>query len=75
MFEAEVSKINVPAKWYHNEKVISADDKHEIFGKGVIHRLTIKDADGKDEGDYRVVVKDKKSEAKLTVQGKSLYWR
>ncbi|GFO38541.1 titin, partial [Plakobranchus ocellatus] len=68
VFEAEVSKINVPAKWYHNEKLISADDKHEIFGKGVIHRLTIKDADGKDEGSYKVVVKDKTSEAKLTVQ-------
>ncbi|GFS00827.1 titin [Elysia marginata] len=68
VFEAEVSKINVPAKWYHNDKVISADEKHELFGKGVIHRLTITDADGRDEGDYKVVVKDKSSEAKLTVQ-------
>ncbi|KAH9498303.1 hypothetical protein Btru_006488 [Bulinus truncatus] len=67
-FECEVSKVNVPAKWYHNGQLLSPSDKLEFFGKGVIHRLTIKDADGRDEGEYVIQVKDKKSEAKLTVE-------
>lgn len=68
-FECEVSKVNIPAKWYHNNNLITASDKHEFFGKGVIHRLTIINADGKDEGEYRIEVKNKKSEAKLSVEG------
>ena len=69
MFEAEVNKVNVPGKWLHNGLPIVAGDKYEIFGKGVIHRLTINNADGRDEGTYTLEVKDKKSEAKLMVEG------
>lgn len=68
-FECEVSKINVPGKWLHNGEPVVASDKYEIFGKGVIHRLTIHNVDGKDEGKYTIRVKDKSSEAKLAVEG------
>lgn len=68
-FECEVSRLNTVAEWFVNDKPITASDKYEMESKGVIHRLTIKDADDKDEGDYKVVVKGKKSEAGLFVDG------
>lgn len=64
--------MNVPANWYHNGQLLSPSDKLEFFGKGVIHRLTINEADGKDEGEYLIQVKDKKSVAKLSVEGMSM---
>ena len=68
-FEAEVNKLNVPGKWTHNGEKIFADKTHEIFAKGVIHRLTITKADGRSEGTYKLEVKDISSQAKLEVNG------
>lgn len=72
LFECEVSRLNTVAEWFCNNKPITASDKYELESKGVIHRLTIKDVDGKDEGDYKVVVKGKTSEAGLFVEGEQL---
>ena len=76
LFECEVSRLNTVAEWFCNNKPITASDKYELESKGVIHRLTIKDVDGKDEGDYKVVVKGKTSEARLFVEGEQLifFW-
>ena len=71
-FECEVSRVNTVAEWFCNNKPITAGDKYELESKGVIHRLTIKEVDGKDEGDYKVVVKGKTSEAGLFVEGQHL---
>lgn len=68
-FECEVSKLNTIAEWFFNDKPITASDKYEFESKGVIHRLTVKDIDGRDEGDYKVVVKGKTSIAGLFVEG------
>ncbi|KAK7507540.1 hypothetical protein BaRGS_00001475, partial [Batillaria attramentaria] len=67
-FECEVNKVNTVAEWFFKEQPITASDKYELESKGVIHRLTIKEVDGRDEGDYKVVVKGKKSEAGLFVE-------
>ena len=70
MFEAEVNKVNMPGKWFHNgTEVLATSDKHDIFGKGVIHRLTVR-ADGTHEGTYKLEVKGMTHEAKLVVEGR-----
>jgi hypothetical protein len=69
VFECEVSRLHTTAQWFCNNQPITASDKFETESKGVIHRLTIKEVDGKDEGDYKVVVKSKSSEAGLFVEG------
>ena len=71
-FECEVSLLKTVAEWSINGKNITANDKYELESKGVIHRLIIKNVDGKDEGDVKIVVKGKKSEAKLFVHGENI---
>lgn len=57
------------AEWFFNNQPLTASDKYEMESKGVIHRLKVKDVDGRDEGDYKVAVRGKTSEAGLFVEG------
>lgn len=69
LFECEVNKVSTVAEWFFNNQPLTASDKYEMESKGVIHRLKVKDVDGRDEGDYKVAVRGKTSEAGLFVEG------
>lgn len=65
-FSCELNKPFVKAKWYRNGKEISPDDPKYDFGRDHCkHFLNIKDVNGKDEGEYSIVLQDK-SEKKCT---------
>ena len=71
-FECELNKSFVNAKWYRNGKEITLDDTKFDFGReGPKHFLIINDVDGKDEGEYTIVLQgkfEKKCMAKLAVK-------
>lgn len=59
-FSCELNKPFVKAKWYRNGKEISDDDPKYDFGReGCKHFLNIKDVNGKDEGEYSIVLQEK----------------
>ena len=71
-FDCELNKSFVNVKWYHNGKEITADDPKYDFGReGPRHFLHIKEINGKDEGEYTIVVQgpsEKKCSANLSVK-------
>jgi hypothetical protein len=70
-FECEVSIEGLKAEWLKANKALKPDGKVSITIDGAVHRLTITDAKGEDEGQYSVVFKDKdlKSAARLAIKG------
>jgi hypothetical protein len=58
-------------EWSKANKVLKPDGRISIIIDGKIHRLTINEAKGEDEGQYTVNFKDKnvKTSAKLLVKG------
>ncbi|KAK3083483.1 hypothetical protein FSP39_023775 [Pinctada imbricata] len=70
IFECELSKPDMPAKWFLDGKPLTEGDKYKMTVDGAVHRLQIDDIDGEDEGDYSIVVRGKKSEGELIVEGK-----
>lgn len=69
-FLCEVSKEDVPAKWYCDGKEIVPSDRVEITVKGKVHELTIKDTVLDDRAEYSINLEDKSSTAPLFVEGK-----
>jgi hypothetical protein len=71
-FECELNKSCVNAKWFRNGKAIAPDDPKYDFGReGPRHFLYVKDAAGKDEGEYTIVLQvpnEKKCSANLYVK-------
>jgi hypothetical protein len=71
-FECELNKSFVNAKWYRNGKELAPDDSKYDFGReGPRHFLYVKDAAGKDEGEYTIVLQvpnEKKCSANLYVK-------
>ncbi len=68
-FECELSK-TVNVQWYKGDQPIRRSHKYKTIQEGYVHKLVIKDVDGKDEGDYTIIAKDTKSKAYLTINGK-----
>jgi len=70
-FECEVSLDSLKAEWLKANKPVKPNGRISIVADKKIHRLIIKDANGEDEGQYTVVIKEKdlKSSAKLAVKG------
>ena len=68
-FECELNKA-ASVQWYKKDEPIRGRHKYDIVDEGRIHRLTIKDVDGKDEADYTIIAKNNKSKANLSIQGK-----
>lgn len=60
---------NAKVEWLKNDRPIKKGDKYDIIVSGKVHKLVVKDVDGKDEGDYSIVFKNKTSNAKLIVEG------
>lgn len=64
--ECETSH-SVSTVWYHNNKEISGMDHREVIQEGRKHKLIIKNTSTNDEGAYKCVVKNKKTECNVTV--------
>ena len=56
-------------QWYKEEQPIRKGHKYDIMSQGKIHRLDVKDVDGKDEGEYSIIAKNNRSRARLRVEG------
>ena len=69
-FECELSKPDIVASWLRDGKPLPEGEKYKTVVEGPTHRLVISDVDGEDEGDYSIVVRGKKSEGELIVEGK-----
>ena len=68
-FECELSVPGVSVEWMKGDRAIKKSNKYDITSDGTVHRLIIKDVDGKDVGDYSVSYKNKKSNATLSIEG------
>ena len=70
-FECEVSKPDLPAKWYQKGSEITSDwDRFSTTVDGNVHKLVISSALLGDTHKYKCVIGDQKTSAKLTVSGK-----
>lgn len=69
IFECELSKPDMVAKWFRDGKPLGESDKYQMVVDGTVHKLVITDVDGEDEGDYSIVARGKKSEGELIVEG------
>jgi hypothetical protein len=58
-FECELNKPLINVKWFKNGKELTDSSKYEYVRDGTKHFLHIKQVDGKDEGDYTVVIQSK----------------
>ena len=71
-FECEISMPGLKAEWSKANKVLKSDGRVSVIVDGNVHRLTINEATGEDEGQYTISFvdfKDVKSTAKLHVKG------
>ena len=73
-FECEISILGLKPEWSKANKALKSDGKTSVIIDGKVHRLTITEAKGEDEGQYTVNFKDQnvKSTAKLAVKGTCL---
>lgn len=71
VFECEISIGGLKPEWSKSNKVLKSDGRVSIIIDGNVHRLSITEASGEDEGQYTVNFKEQnvKSSAKLTVKG------
>ena len=67
--ECEVSKSRLQPQWLKDDKPIRPSKKYDIVSDGCTHKLVIRDVDGMDEGDYKVMLKNSSSSANLSIQG------
>lgn len=69
VFEAELNKDRVEVKWMRNNMIIVQGDKYQMLSEGKIHRLQVCEIRPRDQGEYRIVAKDKDARAKLELAG------
>lgn len=72
LFCCEVNRDDVSVEWQKDGKPLAESDKHVIKADGRRHSLAIKDVDKSDVAEYSVVVGDRKSQAKLHLDGEYL---
>ncbi|KAF6733011.1 Titin, partial [Oryzias melastigma] len=65
VFEVELNKDRVEVKWLRNNMTIVQGDKYQMMSEGKLHRLQVCEIRPRDQGEYRVIVKDKDAKAKL----------
>uniref|UniRef100_A0A3B3BZB8 Immunoglobulin superfamily member 22 n=1 Tax=Oryzias melastigma TaxID=30732 RepID=A0A3B3BZB8_ORYME len=68
VFEVELNKDRVEVKWLRNNMTIVQGDKYQMMSEGKLHRLQVCEIRPRDQGEYRVIVKDKDAKAKLELQ-------
>jgi len=70
MFECEVTKPDARAQWLKDGFDLQHGPKYDIGVTGRSYRLTVRDVDDRDAGDYAIVVKGHRSEARLEVEAR-----
>lgn len=70
VYEVELNKDRVEVKWLRNNMTIVQGDKYQMMSEGKIHRLQVCEIRPRDQGEYRVIAKDKDARAKLELAGK-----
>ena len=61
--------MNAQVTWYFEDQPIRRNYKYDPVVEGRVHRLVIKDVEGKDEGKYTIIAKNNKSSASLSING------
>ncbi len=69
VFEAELNKDRVEVKWMRNNIIIVQGDKYQMISEGKIHRLQVCEIKPRDQGEYRIIAKEKDARAKLELAG------
>lgn len=69
VFEVELNKDRVEVKWMRNNMIIVQGDKYQMVSESKVHRLQVCEIRPRDQGEYRVVAKDKDARAKLELAG------
>lgn len=69
VFEVELNKDRVEVKWLRNNMTIVQGDKYQMMSEGKLHRLQVCEIRPRDQGEYRLIVKDKDAKAKLELAG------
>lgn len=69
LFCCEVNKDDVTVEWQKDGKPLTPTSKHVIQSDGRRHSLAIKDVDQTDVAEYSIIVGDRKSQAKLHLDG------
>uniref|UniRef100_A0A7M4F6M8 Titin n=1 Tax=Crocodylus porosus TaxID=8502 RepID=A0A7M4F6M8_CROPO len=69
VFTCQLSKEKASVKWYRNGREIREGKKYQFEKDGNLHRLIIKDCRLDDECEYSCGVDDRKSRARLFVEG------
>ncbi|ESO04852.1 hypothetical protein HELRODRAFT_191479 [Helobdella robusta] len=67
-FECEVTKPEKVAHWLKDGFDLKPGPKYDMGMDGGSYRLTVRDVDSRDVGDYAVVIKGHRSEARLDVE-------
>lgn len=67
-FDCELSTPELPVEWFYAGRPIKRSAKYSIAADGCTHKLTVKDVDGRDAGEYSIEYKTKSSTAKLIVE-------
>lgn len=71
VFEVELNKDRVEVKWMRNNMIIIQGDKYQMISEGRVHRLQVCEIRPRDQGEYKIVAKDKDARAKLELAGMS----
>lgn len=71
VFEVELNKDRVEVKWMRNNMIIVQGDKYQMISEGKVHRLQVCEIRPRDQGEYRIIAKDKDARAKLELAGTS----
>lgn len=69
-FECEISRQPKSFRWLKGSQEITPDDKFEVLQEGKRHILVVKSAAFEDEAKYLFEAEDKRTSAKLVIQGK-----
>lgn len=71
VFEVELNKDRVEVKWLRNNMTVVQGDKYQMMSEGKVHRLQVCEIRPRDQGEYRVIAKDKDAKARLELAGES----
>lgn len=68
-FECEVSRVPKTFRWIKGSQELEADDKFKMQQDGKMFTLVVKAAGYEDEAKYIFEAEDKRTSAKLAIQG------
>ena len=71
VYEVELNKDRVEVKWLRNNMTVVQGDKYQMMSEGKVHRLQVCEIRPRDQGEFRIVAKDKDARAKLELAGES----